>query len=182
MTTRNIVQADDREVHAEGSGASDHASTPARSLNSYQLFWKDSTQKELLLVGVFWGVFISDHMAKIWQKIDDDLEHWIPAKRQLEKKKPPKAKTEVKQMSAKKKMRTEFAMIQKLYRKCKSRAINKVLTGEYTITTQKGPGLKHLYYHFGGKCSKRSRKQMKEPQPSNTRQSWSWRPLSQERS
>ena len=87
-------------------------STSARSLDSYQLFWEDNTQKELLLVKE-WGVFDSKEICKIWQKIDDDLERWILAKILMTNKKNiPKTKIEYKHMNAKKRRKTEFAMLQ----------------------------------------------------------------------
>jgi len=51
------------------------------SMDSYRLFWEGSEQKEQLLTKE-WGVLNTTDLSNFYQRVDDHLENWIPARTQ----------------------------------------------------------------------------------------------------
>ena len=50
-------------------------------MDSYRLFWEGSEQKEQLLTKE-WGVLNTTDLSNFYQRVDDHLENWIPARTQ----------------------------------------------------------------------------------------------------
>ena len=135
--------------------------SPRSSTNpSISMFWENNHKKELDLLHQ-WSIFSTCDMEEVKTKIDKDLDELLPSRVLKDN---TKLIVTSKKTNKKQKRRKEYALIQKMYRKNRSKTIRKVLDGEWKIKNSTEPKLADLEPFWRNIFEKGSEEDHRNPQ------------------